>query len=86
MKPPVHVQSELSRNHDGSYRAGACFDRGSWVWAKLQARRRDVAAKQLPEAVAHLMVERAKLLEQQASDLMTKAAFLRDCARMKGVM
>ncbi len=86
-KPPVHVNSTVERSPvDGSYRAGASFDFGSWVWLQLSARRRDKAKEQAPEAIAQLMVNHAKLLEEQAQELLTKAAFLRDCARVKGVL
>jgi hypothetical protein len=86
MKPPVKIETNLVRRHDGYYQIGVSFDGGPWVWSVLKARRRDVAAKNAPEAIAHIMVDRAKMLEQQASDLQTKAAFLRDCARIQGVM
>lgn len=85
-KPPVYVQSRVERRPSGEYWAGACFDRGSWFWRKLAARRADKANEQGPEAVAQLMVYHAKLLEEQAQELLKKAAFLRDCARFQGVI
>lgn len=85
-KPPVHVNSEVRRSQRGHYEVGVSFDRAPWLWSKLTARRLDKAREQSGEAVAHLMVNHAKALEEQAQDLLTKARFLRDCARFKGVI
>ena len=85
-RAPVRVDSSVQRRPGGSYEVGAGFDGGSWHWRNLKARRKDAAAREASEGVAHLMKEHAERLEAQAQELLTKAAFLRDCARVKGVI
>lgn len=83
---PVKIETQLRRLPSGNYEIGARFDDHSWVWGKLTARRRDVAERRSTEALALLMKNHAETLEAWAEDLMTKASFLRDCARLKGVL
>lgn len=49
------VEICVRRGYDGFYEAGISVLNRPWQWRKLQAQRKDAAAKQWPSAVAELL-------------------------------